>query len=76
MDTKTLTTHSLLLSRETAAAMLSVCTRTIDAMIAGGRLSAISIGRRRLISRSQLESISTGNRITTAGSSVEGKPFV
>jgi excisionase family DNA binding protein len=46
--------EQLFFGRETSAAMLGVCTRTIDDAIRAKRLEAFKIGRRVLISRAAL----------------------
>jgi len=46
---------TLLLSRRVAAQSLSISLRLLDELIAGEKLRTVSIGRRRLISRRELE---------------------
>lgn len=47
----------LLISKQTAASLLSVSLRTIDNLLAAKRLTARKIGRRTLIPRSAVEQL-------------------
>jgi excisionase family DNA binding protein len=45
----------LLYSRKDAAGLLSISVRTLNSLVAGGRIKAKRIGRRTLISRHELD---------------------
>jgi excisionase family DNA binding protein len=45
----------LLTSRREAAEKLSICVRTVDYLIAGGKVETVRIGRRVLIKTSSIE---------------------
>lgn len=50
---------SILVDRRQASKLLSLSTRSIDLLLAAGRLTPVPMGRRVLIARSQLEAIAT-----------------
>lgn len=50
-------TNPLLVSRYEAAALLGLSLKSLDLMIADGRLTPTRIGRRTMISRRRLEDI-------------------
>jgi excisionase family DNA binding protein len=52
MNTKEL---PLLLNRTAVATLLSLCTKSVDLLIADGRLTATRIGGRVLVHRSEVE---------------------
>lgn len=45
----------LLLTRDEAAQSLSLCTRTVDAMVARGELHAVRVGRKVLLPLAELQ---------------------
>ena len=47
----------LLLTRRAVASMLSLSVRSIDLLLADGRLTPIKFGNRALVSRAQVESL-------------------
>ncbi|PYU19277.1 MAG: excisionase [Acidobacteria bacterium] len=48
-------TDKILLSRQEASAALGVSTRTLDYLLARGKISSRRIGKRRLIPRTEVE---------------------
>jgi excisionase family DNA binding protein len=58
----------LLLTRSDAAALLNLSTRSIDYLVARGRLRSRKLGKRRLIPRAAVEQIANSGckRITPA----------
>jgi len=61
MPTNVSPNESLLLSRIETARMLSVSLRTLEKMIADGRLATFNIGRRVLIRREAVVDLVKGN---------------
>jgi excisionase family DNA binding protein len=61
----------LLVSKRDAAAMLSLCVRTVDKLIATKQLSARKVGKRVLIPYSALVQFARRDHITTTTTTAE-----
>ena len=61
----------LLVSKRDAAAMLSLCVRTVDKLIATKQLSARKVGKRILIPYSALVQFARRDHITTTTTTAE-----
>jgi excisionase family DNA binding protein len=57
----------ILISRKAAAQTLSISLRYLDQLIVTGRLHALRIGRRRLVSREELARFARASTIANGG---------
>ena len=57
--------HKLLFGKKEAAAMLSIGVRTLDRLLAAGRIRHKRIGKKILISRTEIEKFARGGDVET-----------